>query len=45
MLSEPETLADIREADAAYRRGDVVRGADAVRALRIEHRSDVYRPH
>lgn len=27
-------LADIREADAAYAAGDVVRGADAVRALR-----------
>jgi antitoxin YefM len=34
ILSDPETLADIREADAAYRSGDVVRGIDAVRALR-----------
>ena len=34
VLSDPEALADIREADAAYRRGDVVRGAEAVRALR-----------
>ena len=34
VLSDPETLADIREADAARTRGDVVRGVDAVRALR-----------
>ncbi|HEY3528062.1 MAG TPA: type II toxin-antitoxin system Phd/YefM family antitoxin [Nocardioides sp.] len=34
VLSDPEALADIREADAAYRAGDVVRGVDAVRALR-----------
>lgn len=34
VLSDPEALADIREADAAYARGDVVRGADAVRQLR-----------
>ena len=34
VLSDPEALADIREADAAYRNGDVVRGIDAVRALR-----------
>ncbi len=34
MLSDPDALADIREADAAYRLGDVVRGVDAVRALR-----------
>jgi antitoxin YefM len=34
ILSDPEALADIREADAAYRRGDVVRGSDAVRSLR-----------
>lgn len=34
VLSDPGALADIREADAAYRRGDVVRGADAVRELR-----------
>lgn len=34
VLSDPEALADIREANAAYRRGDVMRGADAVRALR-----------
>ena len=34
ILSDPEALADIREADAAYRSGDVIRGADAARALR-----------
>ena len=34
VLSDPDALADIREADAAYARGEVVRGIDAVRALR-----------
>jgi prevent-host-death family protein len=34
VLGDSEALADIREADAAYARGDVVRGADAVRQLR-----------
>jgi prevent-host-death family protein len=34
VLSDPEALADIREADRAYSSGDVVRGIDAVRALR-----------
>jgi prevent-host-death family protein len=34
VLSDPEALADIREADAAYQSGDVVRGVDAVRRLR-----------
>lgn len=34
VLGDPDALADIREADAAYARGDVVRGAAAVRALR-----------
>jgi antitoxin YefM len=34
VLADPEVLADIRAADAAYATGDVVRGADAVRALR-----------
>jgi antitoxin YefM len=33
VLSDPEALADIREADAAYDRGDVVRGVEAVRQL------------
>lgn len=33
VLSDPEALADIREADAAYAQGDVVRGVDAVRRL------------
>ena len=30
VLSDPDALQDIREADAAYARGDVVRGVDAV---------------
>ena len=34
VLSDPDALADIREADASYTDGDVVRGVDAVRALR-----------
>ncbi len=34
VLHDPEALSDIREADAAYARGDVVRGVDAVRRLR-----------
>jgi prevent-host-death family protein len=34
VLSDPEALADIREADAAYDRGDVLRGVDVVRRLR-----------
>ena len=38
VLSDPETIAGIREADAAVARGDVVRGVDAVRALRPRHR-------
>ena len=33
-LNDPEALADIREADAAYAKADVVRGVDAVRVLR-----------
>jgi len=34
VLSDETALADIREADQAYARGDVVRGVDAVRRLR-----------
>lgn len=34
VLNDPEALRDIREADAAYARGDVVRGVEAVRGLR-----------
>jgi PHD/YefM family antitoxin component YafN of YafNO toxin-antitoxin module len=34
VLGDAEALADIREADQAYRRGDVVRGVEAVRQLR-----------
>lgn len=33
-LSSPDALADIREADQAYSRGDVVRGVEAVRLFR-----------
>ncbi len=34
VLSSPDALADIREADQAYSRGDVVRGVEAVRLFR-----------
>lgn len=34
VLNDPEALADIREADAAYDRGDALRGVDAIRALK-----------
>jgi antitoxin YefM len=37
VLSDPEALEDIREADAAYARGDVVRGVDAVRRRPVSH--------
>lgn len=33
VLSDPQALADIREGDAAYAEGDVVRGVDAARRL------------
>lgn len=33
VLADPQSLTDIREADASYQRGDVVRGVDAVRGL------------
>lgn len=33
VLGDPEALTAIREADAAYASGDVVRGVDAVRRL------------
>lgn len=34
VLRDTDALNDIREADAAYERGDVIRGVDAVRQLR-----------
>jgi antitoxin YefM len=34
ILSDPEAMADIRKSRAEVDRGDVVRGVDAVRALR-----------
>ena len=34
VLSDPEALADIREGDAAYAGGNVLRGVEAVRRLR-----------
>lgn len=34
VLSDRDALADIREADAAYASGDVVRGVEAIRNLR-----------
>lgn len=34
VLADPQALADIREADAAYARGDVTVGMDAIRRLR-----------
>lgn len=34
ILSDSQALADIREGDAAYGEGQVLKGADAVRSLR-----------
>jgi prevent-host-death family protein len=34
VLSDPQAMADIRDADAAYAKGEVIRGAGALRALR-----------
>ena len=34
VLSDPDALADLREAEHAYREGDVLRGVETVRALR-----------
>ncbi|MGI8627629.1 MAG: type II toxin-antitoxin system Phd/YefM family antitoxin [Geodermatophilaceae bacterium] len=34
VLSDPAALADIREADAAYARGEVLRGVHALNRLR-----------
>jgi antitoxin YefM len=34
VLSDPQALADIREADQSFACGDVIRGVDAVRKLR-----------
>jgi prevent-host-death family protein len=34
VLGDTEALADIREADAAYARGDVIHGVEAVHRLR-----------
>jgi len=34
VLRDPQALPDLQEADAAFAAGDVVRGVDAIRALR-----------
>lgn len=38
-LSDADAMRDITNGDAAYARGDVVRGAEAIRALRPQDRS------
>ena len=38
VLSDPAALAGVRDGDAAVVRGEVVRGVDAVRALRPRQR-------
>lgn len=38
LLSDPEAMAQLAEAEAAIDAGDVVRGVDATRALRPRHR-------
>jgi len=38
VLSDPDALRGLREGDEAVARGDVVRGVDAVRALRPRSR-------
>ncbi|MGK2884735.1 MAG: type II toxin-antitoxin system Phd/YefM family antitoxin [Rhodococcus sp. (in: high G+C Gram-positive bacteria)] len=38
LLSDPEAMAQLAEAEAAINAGDVVRGVDATRALRPRHR-------
>lgn len=38
LLSDPEAMAQLAEAEAAIDVGDVVRGVDATRALRPRHR-------
>jgi prevent-host-death family protein len=40
VLADSEAVRALREADAAVAAGDVVRGVDAVRALRPRPRSD-----
>ena len=35
VLSDPGALADVQDADQAYAKGDLIRGVDAVRRLRV----------
>jgi len=39
VLADASALRDIRDGDAAYAHGDVVRGEEAVRALRLQDRT------